>query len=118
MPETALKPFAFDPAGLKHQIELRAPDLDASSPWQGATSTHLVAQVWAGVLSIAAQQTTDAEQETNSRSMNLILRHRTDLFHVTKIIYDAQSFDLQSMHDPDQSKRWLILQIRSTLAHD
>ncbi|PLW76960.1 phage head closure protein [Cohaesibacter celericrescens] len=117
MPERALKAFNFDPAGLKHQIELRAPDFDAISPWQGATSTQLVAQVWAGVLNVSAQEKLDAEQAANSRSIELIMRHRTDLGTVTMITFDGQSFDLLSMSDPDFSKRWLIIQARSTLGH-
>ncbi|WP_319569025.1 head-tail adaptor protein [Cohaesibacter marisflavi] len=115
MAQTALAPFQFDPAGLRHQIALYQPIYDEAAPWEGEETLELVAEVWAGLLAVVSNERTNAEQASNSLSLRFAIRHREGLEPLTALTYENALYDCLSMHDPDGTKRWLLIEARTRL---
>lgn len=108
--------FAFDPSALRHRITLKkpvAPDED----WTTPESLENVATVWAGIIAAQSRQNLAAEQIDNAQELNFVIRYRNDVNGITHIDEDGQSYALQSMHDPDHRKNWLIVKVRSEIGH-
>ena len=115
MARSGIDPYCFDPAGLRHQVDLLKPVLDAESPWAGATALETVAQVWAGVVSLNGDQRSDAEQNANSTAIQFVIRYHAGLDEVSALRYKAQFYDCLAIYDPDTTQRWLVIETRSKL---
>lgn len=116
MTRTSSAYFPFDPSALRHRIALikpAAPDGD----WVTPESYEIVATVWAGLLHAQARQNLAAEQIDNAQELSFVIRFRSDVAGITHVEEDGHSYALQSMHDPDHRKNWLIVKVRSEIGH-
>lgn len=116
MTETNAASFAFDPSALRHRISLKkpaAPDAD----WLTPESLETVATVWAGILTSQARQNIAADQADNAEEISFVIRYRSDVTGITNVEEDGHGYALQSMHDPDHRKSWLILKGKSEIGH-
>ncbi|WP_321339051.1 head-tail adaptor protein [uncultured Cohaesibacter sp.] len=115
MAPSALVPFQFDPAGLRHQIVLYQPVYDDAAPWNGVQSLEQVAEVWAGLLSVDSKERTEAEQGSNSLSLRFVIRHREGLEQFTALRHKGALYDCLNLLDPDATERWLVIEARTRL---
>ena len=113
--QNPLRPFLCDPGQFRHRIKLYEPSSDEELPWTGNPADAQVAEVWAAILQISAMEQQQAEQGSNEKRVDFLVRHRTDLGAVKQILFNEARYDLLSVHDPDQTGRWLVLQTRSSL---
>ncbi|WP_316858034.1 phage head closure protein [uncultured Cohaesibacter sp.] len=118
MTQEGLETFLFDPANLRHRITLAEPVYDSDAPWNGVQSHNIVAEVWAGILQLEANERNDAEQASNSLTLRFVIRHRDDLSSITRLIYGGEPYDLLTLHDPDQRKNWLVVEAKGSLGHE
>ena len=105
--------FVFDPAGLRYQAALYRPAGDGSPSWEIGKDEIPHATVWAGLLHVSAKEATDGEQNASRVSIRLVMRHRSDLDGLTRLDFEGETYDLLSHHDPDMTRRWLIIDARS-----
>ncbi|WP_114010190.1 phage head closure protein [Cohaesibacter intestini] len=116
MTETNATSFAFDPSALRHRICLKKP-AEPNADWQTPESLETIATVWAGILSAQSRQNLAADQIDNAEEISFVMRYRSDLDGIAHVEEGGQSYALQSMHDPDHRKNWLILKVRSEIGH-
>ena len=114
----ALAPFTFDPAGLRHRIEILRPILDSEEPWQEAEGFEQLAELWAGILDLSAGERVEADQRATGTALHFVIRHRTDLEGRLRLTHQGKSYDILSIQDPDQRGRWLVLEALSALGHE
>lgn len=112
-----LQTCLFDPAGLRFRISLLKPHANADQPWLAGQQYDTHAEIWAGIIRIGAGEHNEAEQNANIGEIQFIIRHRSDLNGVTHLLHQGETYDLLSSYDPDQMRRWSILQTRKSLGH-
>nr|WP_319389699.1 head-tail adaptor protein [uncultured Cohaesibacter sp.] len=115
MAQAGLTPMQFDPAGLRHRIELLKPVYADETPWNGVEALAAVAVVWAGVLASGASERSEAEQNANSPMLSFVVRFRDDLADLTALRFRGELYDCLSIEDPDVRQCWLIIKARRRL---
>ena len=55
-----ITPLSADPAGMRHRIVFSKPVLSETLPWSGPAGREQIAEVWAGLLDMAAKERSDA----------------------------------------------------------
>ncbi|WP_319495800.1 head-tail adaptor protein [uncultured Cohaesibacter sp.] len=118
MAQAGLTPMQFDPAGLRHRIELLKPVYADETPWNGVEALAPIAVVWAGVLASDASDRSEAEQSANSPVLSFVVRFRDDLADLTALRFRGALYDCLSIEDPDVRQCWLVIKARKRLGGD
>ncbi|SNY92799.1 head-tail adaptor [Cohaesibacter sp. ES.047] len=118
MASIPIERLIFDPAGLKHRIAFSKPVFPSDAPWDRESGYQDIAEVWAGLIEVAASERAEADQRSTSREISFVVRYGDDLGDATRLMFEGQMFDLLTLHDPDGCKHWLVVKARSALGHE
>lgn len=98
----------YDPGWLRHRVAIESA---AGSPDGAGGETVVwdtVATVWARIAPATARETITAGHLTGEVSHTVTLRFREDVAGGMRIAYRGRILRILAVHDPDETRRYLV----------
>ena len=105
------RPF-FDPGRLNHRMQLERIVETPDGCGGTAISWVPLATVWAAVSPRRTVQTTEAQQRIERVLHDITVRFRADLGSDCRLRMGSRTFEIDTVHDPDESRRYLVCTTR------
>lgn len=94
---------------MRHRVTLLAPVSDVDSLGENLPGWQTVATVWADVRDADAREYVYADQNVGQRKLTATIRYRPGVTNEMKLGYGGQEYNIDSVRDLDQRKKYLEL---------
>lgn len=94
---------------MRQRISLLAPISEIDSLGEDLPDWQPVATIWASVQDPRSDELVYADQTIGQRRLRVVIRWRPGVTAQMKVGYDGQEFNIESVRDPDQRRRFLEL---------
>ncbi len=98
----------LDPGNLRHRIDLESQNEVADGGGGFTTSWQLVAKVWAALEPVNNSQRVVTDKVNVLTFHKITIRWRADCLPQMRFNKAGRKFLINSLHDPDETKRYLI----------
>ena len=102
----------LDPGRLKHNLVLEAPETTADGLGGHLVSWVEIATVDALVEPRAQASRFGADQTREETTHRVVLRHRPDVASGSRFRFRERILEIVTVHDPDESGRYLVCRTR------
>ena len=106
----------IDPGALRHECGLEAATLAPDGAGGHAESWAEIATVFARVEPVSASSGFGADQSLETVTHRVTVRHRADVASGMRLTRGGRILDIVTVHDPDESGRYLVLSARERVA--
>jgi len=103
-----------DPGALRTEFSLQAVAATADGIGGFAEDWSEIATVFALIEPVAAESRFGADQTLESVTHRITLRHREGVRSGMRFCRHERTFDIITVHDPDESARYLVCRVRET----
>ncbi|MEO0329400.1 MAG: phage head closure protein [Pseudomonadota bacterium] len=101
----------FDPGRFNRQLSIQNIN-DVSDGCGGFLKQYQVeGSVWAHLCPVAARALTEAGADKQEISHRVIIRYRSGVNPGTRFTTGSRHFDVQTVHDPDETHRYLECEV-------
>jgi SPP1 family predicted phage head-tail adaptor len=104
----------IDPGALRTELSLQAVAAVADGLGGFGEQWNEVATVLARIEPLAAYGRFGAGQTLETVTHRVTLRHRQDVRSGMRFSRTGRTFDIMTVHDPDESGRYLVCRVRET----
>jgi SPP1 family predicted phage head-tail adaptor len=102
----------IDPGALRHELLLQAAGLTPDGLGGHDTEWTEVATVFGLLEPVAQKANFGAGQTLEENTHRITIRHRQDVASGMRLAKQDRVFDIASVHDPDESGRYLVCLVR------
>ena len=103
-----MKNPTIDPGALRHRIDMETASEVADGSGGFTTSWQLVAQVWSAIEPVNNSQRGETDRLSAFIFFKITIRWRADCFPQMRFVKAGRQFLINTAHDPDETKRYLI----------
>ena len=101
----------YDPGALRHRLMLQQ-TVETSDGCGGLTTTWQdVGFVWAAIQSIDPRTSITSQQTQETTRSQIVIRFRDDVASGWRFAIGDRSFEITTLHDPNEQRRYLICQV-------
>lgn len=104
-----MKAAAHDPGWLRHRVTIEAATGTSDEAGGESRSWSTFATLWARIEPVSAAEKTIAAHLAGVVTHKVMLRRCDDLTASMRIAYRGRHFRIRTIHDPDESRRYLEL---------
>ena len=102
----------IDPGALRHELLLQAASLMPDGLGGQGTEWTEVATVFGMIEPVAQRASFGAGQTLEENTHRITIRHRSDVASGMRLAKQERIFDIASVHDPDESGRYLVCLVK------
>lgn len=102
----------IDPGAFRHELTLEAATLVADGAGGHAEEWAEVATLFARVEPVAATSRFGADQSLETVTHRVTLRYRAGIASGMRMKRRGRIFDIVTVHDPDETRRYLVCRVR------
>lgn len=102
----------IDPGAFRHEILLEEATLTPDGAGGHVESWSEVASVYARIEPVSAASRFGADQTLETVTHRITLRYRQNIASGMRFRLRARSFAIVTVHDPDETRRYLVCQTR------
>jgi SPP1 family predicted phage head-tail adaptor len=107
-----MKRLRFDPGGLRQRVEIRQASLTSDGAGGFVEEWATIATVFAAIEPLSAVSRFGADRRVENISHRVTLRMRGDVASGMRLSMDGRVFEIRTVHDPDETGRWLVLAVQ------
>ena len=100
----------FDPGQLSSRVALERPVRTADGSGGATLDWEEVVTLWAAIEPVAAGEIFAADRLATRVTHRIIIRHRTDVEGVMRIVHRGRALCIEAWRDPDETRRFLVLE--------
>ena len=98
----------LDPGMLRHRIRIEALTDAPDGAGGFKENWQETAECFAQVEPLSVKQNFTADQADERATHRITIRYRQDVQSGQRFVFDSRSFRIVTVHDPDETKRYLI----------
>lgn len=102
----------IDPGAFRHELALEKATLAGDGAGGHAESWSEVATLYARIEPVSARSRFGADQTLEAVTHRITLRHRQNIESGMRFRLRARVFEILTVHDPDETRRYLVCQAR------
>jgi SPP1 family predicted phage head-tail adaptor len=95
---------------LNKRLAIETPVRDVSEGGAAVIRWRQIAVIWASVQPRSGREVVRGDGQTLQTTHDVWLRYRPDLTGAMRFRLGTRVFEIQSIRDPDETKRWLVCQ--------
>lgn len=107
-----MRSLFIEPGLLRHEVSLQQSVLVGDGMGGHTVSWNEVATVFAAIESVSQVSLFAADQTLESATHRITLRHREGVASGMRFVKQARVFEIVTVHDPDESARYLVCRVR------
>jgi len=107
-----MRPISYDPGALTHRLTLERRNESPDGCGGTDVTWSAVASIWGVVKPHRAIAFDRADQTDEELTHTITCRFRNDVASGWRLTMDERTFDVVTVHDPDERRRYIELQTR------
>jgi SPP1 family predicted phage head-tail adaptor len=107
-----MRALFIEPGALRHELALEAVALTADGAGGHTQTWSEVGTVFAMIEPVTASATFGADQTLETVTHRVTLRHRPGVASGMRFTGNGRSFDIVTVHDPDETGRYFVCRTR------
>lgn len=104
----------IDPGALRAELSLQAVTAVADGLGGFGEEWSEVAAVFGRIEPVSADSRFGADQSLETVTQRITLRHRSGVQSGMRFVRQGRTFDIVTVHDPDETGRYLVCRVRET----
>jgi SPP1 family predicted phage head-tail adaptor len=102
----------IDPGALRRELSLQAPQATGDGMGGHELGWLEVATLFGQIEPLSQRGDFGAGQTREEHTHRITIRHRGDIASGMRLVSQARVFDIVTVHDPDESGRYLVCRVR------
>lgn len=102
----------IDPGAFRHELVLEEAELTPDGAGGHTEAWSEVGTLFARIEPVSADSRFGADQTLETVTHRVTLRHRADLRSGMRLRRLSRTFDILTVHDPDETGRYLVCRVR------
>lgn len=102
----------IDPGALRHEMSLQVPDTTPDGSGGHDVTWLEVATVFGLIEPVSQESRFAAGQTREANTHRITIRRRNEVASGMRLVRLTRAFDIQTVHDPDETGRYLVCRVR------
>ena len=107
-----MRTMFIEPGALRHELSLQTAELTTDGMGGNSTAWTEVATVFGLIEPVSQSSAFGAGQTIEENTHRITIRHRQGVESGMRLVKQARVFEIVTVHDPDETGRYLVCLVR------